>query len=86
MKQIEIHIEELVLHGFPPQEKYRIGEALQAALHNHFEEKGLPPVLSSGGYIPVIDSGTFDMHSTEQPRGKAENIAATVYKGFSNEG
>lgn len=32
MTRIELHIEELVLHGFSPHDRARIGDALEAAL------------------------------------------------------
>ena len=30
--RVELHIEELVLHGFPPRDRARIGDAVQAEL------------------------------------------------------
>ncbi len=41
---IVIEIDELVLHGFPPGDRYRIGEAVQAELARILGERGLPGV------------------------------------------
>lgn len=83
---IEVYIDELILQGFPPYERYRIGEAIQAALHEHLTIDGLPPVLSAGGSISHIDAGSFEIHTAQQPENTGNAIATTIYKGFSNEG
>jgi hypothetical protein len=39
---INLHIEELILHGFAREERYAIGEALQNELQRLFTTQGLP--------------------------------------------
>ena len=36
---LNLHIEELVLHGFAPGDRYRIGEAVQQELTRLFAEQ-----------------------------------------------
>ena len=40
---IELHIEELVLNGFGPVDRYRIGVAVEVELARLFAEQSVPP-------------------------------------------
>ena len=62
MSHIEIHIDELVLYGFAPADRWRIGQAIEHALTRLFAEQGLPPALSMGGELARIDGGAFHVH------------------------
>lgn len=81
---IEVHIDRLVLHGFSPHDRYRIGDTVRAALYEKIAESGLGGVLSEGGSLPYIDAGAFDMTTGQSPSVTGENIADSVYKSFSN--
>lgn len=41
-REIEVHIEELVLHGFDPSNRWRIGDALELKLRDLLAREGLP--------------------------------------------
>ena len=43
---IELHIEELVLHGFAPGDRHPIGDAVEHELIRLFAEQGLPSLLN----------------------------------------
>lgn len=45
---INLHIEELILHGFAREGRYAIGGALQNELQRLITEQGLPQVLQEG--------------------------------------
>jgi hypothetical protein len=79
---IELHIEELVLHGFQPGDRQRIGLAVQQELTRLFTEQGLPPGLSSGGAIPSLDAGSFQHAPNAKPPAVGQQIANTVYTGL----
>lgn len=71
---IELHINELVLHDFPHHERHRIGEAIKQELVRQLSETGIPNGLSKGGNISRINAG-----SIQTPRGtKAERIGVQV--------
>lgn len=77
---IVIEIDELVLHGFPPGDRYRIGEAVQAELARIFAERGLPEGRS-GSEASRLDSGAFraaDGRSDTIGVGVAEAVYRTV--------
>jgi len=80
---IELHIEELVLHGFEPHDRYRIGDAVERELVRLFTEQGVPQSLANGGEIDKLDGGGFEV----APGSKAEvigaQVARAVYGGLS---
>ena len=45
---IELHIEELVLHGFSPSDRYRIAEAIERELVQLFSRQSAPSALLGG--------------------------------------
>ena len=60
---IEMHIEELVLHGFEPGDRHAIGDAVERELARLLSEHGLPSA-SAGGYerarvAKTADKGVF---------------------------
>jgi len=57
---ILIEIDELVLHGFPPGDRYRIGEAVQAELVRILGERGLPGARTEGA-ATRLDGGAFNI-------------------------
>ena len=80
---VELHIEELVLHGFAPGDRYRIGEAVERELQRLLAEQGAPHIFSGNIDLTQIDAGAFDM----KPNAKSEMIGAQVaqamYGGMS---
>ena len=46
---VQLHIEELVLHGFAPADRYRIAAAVQLELTRLLAEHGVSPALQQGG-------------------------------------
>lgn len=45
--EIEVHIEELVLHGFDPRARWTIADTVETELRQLLVENGLPPVWLS---------------------------------------
>ncbi|HEV8515747.1 MAG TPA: hypothetical protein VGQ59_20835 [Cyclobacteriaceae bacterium] len=81
---VELHIEELILHGFPRNERYSIGEAIEADLTRLFTEQGIPQLFSAGGSIPTLNAGTINLNSRPRAVSIGNNIASAVYKGFTD--
>lgn len=79
---INLHIEELVLHGFAPGDRYRIGEAVQQELTRMFAEQGVPRSLAEGGEIGRLDAGAFEMASGAKPEVVGTQIAQAIYGGL----
>ncbi len=81
-ENIELHIEELMLRGFSPADRYRIGHAIERELARMFAEQGTPPSLVQGHEVAHLNGETFRM----KPGSKAETIgvqvAQAVYGGL----
>lgn len=76
---IELHIEELVLRGFAPGDRYRIGEALEAELQRLFAEQGAPPSLMQGGEVGHLDGGAFEAPRAAGAEAIGVRIAQNLY-------
>ena len=60
-KNIELNIEELVLHGFSPGERYNIGEAVKCELTRLLVDRGVPQSLERGWEVANMDGGAFEV-------------------------
>jgi hypothetical protein len=94
---IELHIEEIVLHGFPSLDRRQcsqIREVLQRQLTDLLARDGLPPSFMQGGTVQRLDGGTFQSAAGAYTPGKTDmpdnapgdigaNIAGNVYRGLS---
>ena len=79
---IEVDIEELVLHGFPPGDRHRIGEALERELGRLLAERGATSELASGGEVAGLDGGTFSVEQGARPEAIGAQIAHAVFRGL----
>jgi hypothetical protein len=82
-RNIELHVEELVLHGFAPGDRYRIGEAVKLELARLFTEQGVPSSLVHGGEIDKLNGGAFDMAQGSKADVIGAQVARAVYGGLS---
>ena len=79
---LELHVEELMLHGFAPGDRYRIGEALERTLTQLFVEQGVSASLARGGEIEQLDAGAFEVSLDSRPEAIGAELALTVYGGL----
>lgn len=80
---IELHIEELILHGFAPGDRARIGAALEGELARLLAERGLPEGLAQGGTIDQLDGGSCEVARGAAPEAVGAQLAHAVYGGLS---
>ncbi len=78
---IELHIEKLVLHGFSPNDRHRIGRAVERELARLLTDRDLPASLSQGGTFAQVDSGTFNVAPNAKAEAIGSQIAQSVYAG-----
>ena len=71
---LELDIEELVLDGLAPGDRYGIGAAVERELGRLLAEQGVPGWLARGGQVERLDGGAFEM----TPGTKAEVVGARV--------
>ena len=81
-RRVDLHIEQLVLHGFPASDRQRIGNALQRELQRLVAEQGLPRAIGSDSTIARLDAGAFDVvpHATAETIGA--QVARVLYQGL----
>lgn len=71
---LDLEIEELVLHGFSGMDRDRIARALQMELERLITEEGVPASVQAGGNVALLDGGSFQV----APRSSAEEVGAQV--------
>lgn len=84
MKNLEIHIEELVLHGFAPGDYEGIRTAVENELTRLFTTNELPSSLHSNKNSNLVDAGEFMMQQGSKAYHVGNSIAGSVYKGIRN--
>lgn len=78
-REITVHIEELVLDGFPESERYQVGDALQHELRGLLAKSGLPPSWLANS--DRIDAGAIRTISRTKSADAGAQIADAVYRG-----
>jgi len=85
--QIELHIEELVLHGFERSDRYPIADAVERELSRllaaQFVEQGGPSSLAHSAESAHLDAGAFHVAANSKPDSIGVQIAQTVYGGLT---
>jgi hypothetical protein len=76
--KIELHIEELVLHGFAPEDCCRIGEAVERELASLLGEQGMPS-LENGLEIAGLNVGDISIAKGARPEATGAQIARAIY-------
>jgi hypothetical protein len=79
---IELHIDELVLHGFSPSDGYRIRDAVERELTRLFGEQGRPTGIAHDITTDRVDAGSFKAVSGARAQGIGAQIAQAVYGGL----
>jgi hypothetical protein len=79
---IHLHIEELVLHGFPSADRHRIGEAMQRELARLFSEQRTPLALMKSAEIDRLNAGAFQMPTAPGPESTGAQVARAVFGGL----
>lgn len=80
---LELHIEQLVLHGFAPGDRHRIADAVERELARLFVEQGVPPSLANGGEAALLDLGGFEVVPGSRVEAIGSQVAQAIYGGLS---
>jgi hypothetical protein len=79
---IELRIQELVLHGFAPGDRYVIGDAVERELGRLLDERGIPDSLRMTGATDALHGATFNTPHNAKPPAIGRKIGQAVYEGF----
>ena len=78
-REIEVHIEELVLYGFESAARWSIGDAVESELRGLLAEKGVP--VSWLANPERIEAGAIRANSVTRPTATGAQIAEAIYRG-----
>ena len=78
---VEVYIEECVLHGFPAGDRHRIMEAVQSALEEMIAEHGVPVSWKESGDMPRVDS-SFRISQPVGTEAIGSQIGQAIYNSF----
>ena len=81
-RNIELHIEELVLEGFDQVDTRRITGAVERELTHLFIERDIPPTFAGGGEIDRLDGGAFQVARGSRPETIGTKVAQALYGGL----
>ena len=85
---VTLRIEELVLHGFPPGDRYRIADAVERELRRLLTERGVPTEWATSALLPVdsVSAGGFELAPGARPDRVGSQIAEAIYGGLGGGG
>ena len=76
---VNLHVGELVLHGFAPHDRYRIGDAVQHELTRLLTTQGTPSALRSSGERARVNAGSFKVAQGAVAKSIGRRVAQAVY-------
>jgi hypothetical protein len=77
---LKLHVDTLVLHGFPSANRLTIAKAVERELARLFAAKGVPPSLAELGHIEYLEGRAFDLKPNCQPAPLGAAVASAVYE------
>jgi hypothetical protein len=78
--RVEIMIDELVLHGFSPTERYAVGDSLSQELERLIMDQGFQ---AHGNLdIPSLRTAPVNLPQRSKPDLVGSRVAEAVYKGL----
>ncbi len=86
---LELHIEELVLHGFSRHDRDRIESAITQELTRLFTDQGIPQSFGVGDHALRLEGGSFQITAGRPAQVAGTEIAQaifaqTLYGGFTD--
>ena len=79
---VELHIEELILYGFPQGSRAEIAGHIERELTSLLQQGDLPAGLVRGGSLPRLEAGAFDAALQAAPQVLGAQVARTLYQGL----
>jgi hypothetical protein len=83
--KINIHIDELILEGFPSINEQQFVLAVQGELARLLSERGAPPGFTHAVHVGQVDAGSFELSPVPTPGSLGTQVAgalaAQLYSG-----
>ena len=81
-QDIAFHIDQLMLEGLPPSDRYQFGNAVQTELARLLAERGMPPNLTSSAELEQLAAGTISITAAPRPEIIGRQVAEAVHRGI----
>lgn len=81
---LELNIDELVLHGFAHGDRYLISAAIEQELTRLLAERGTPALLQSNRDFAKLSGGQFQMVPGMKANAIGAQVAQAVYGGMQS--
>jgi hypothetical protein len=83
MKNIELQIDQLILHGFGRIDRRQVGSAVQQELSRLIRKQGLPSSLNQTQAIGNINAGEFKTGQSTGAEIVGTQVAQKIYRGMA---
>lgn len=80
---VDLHIEELVLHGFAPADGYGVREAIERELGRLLSERGITGSLTKSLKVGRINAGGSRMPLGGKPETIGHQVARQLQQGLA---
>ena len=84
-RSIEVQIDALVLHGFAPSDRHRIGEAVERELARLMSDQGISSALIQKDEIRHLDGGEFQSAPGSPAAMIGAQIARSIHDGLNRQ-
>ncbi len=85
-RELRLHIDELVLHGFAPGDRHAIARAITGELGRLLGGAGLPCGLAHPSRHALVDGGSFDVPRGASAEVIGAQVAQTLYATLQGDG
>ncbi|MDP8993238.1 MAG: hypothetical protein M3N31_09355 [Actinomycetota bacterium] len=76
---VDLQIEELVLHGVEPRQRYAVGEAIERELARLVVDRGIPDVLRTSDELTGLEAPGIQVEHGATAEGLGLEVARAVY-------
>jgi hypothetical protein len=81
-RQIEIHIEELVLHGVDPADRHAVADAIQRELQALVAREGISTLLARPELAARVAPGPITLAPEARPAQLGQSVARAIHQGW----
>ena len=81
-QDIDLRINQLMIEGLQPSDRYQFGNAVQTELARLLAEKGMPPNLTGSAELGQLAAGTISITAAPRPEIIGRQVAEAVYRGI----
>lgn len=82
--RVELHIEELVLHGFPSGDRFSISDAAQQELERLLVEQAPQGITHGPLNVNRVNAGSFNVKADARGSTIGTKVAQAIHRGLSD--